>query len=475
MKFHVFKIYIAYLFLSFILISSLNAQEEIQEDIKAPLKYNIGVKSSYTSSLSATERSFLKKNIFEILMQTNRFNIILGGQFKKTKMNNFFSLTVQITDAPALGDTRTNDLNVKLILRDEIEDFLINFKQENRVLRDKLQITLKSMLYSIFYGQNYDIAKDELIEDKIIPLKKKFKEKRVSPKVPPVVSPEVPPVTPDEPQEAKEEVIPSEQPPKIQNDTVPPKKPEEKTTLKKKEKKKDEVKISDFNSPNLDLEKDSPKPPKEIKLSSTWTNSFRMYVGSVDEEIIADSIVTIGTTTSRIVLGANGHVGVENKNHFYTYGAEIGLLKGEHEFGFGPKYDFYGGYNIAPFGTWFSVGPSVSLSNLNYAAVFTEGAGEKRFSGGGLWIGGKSEIFFDFNSWSILLDFRYQKIMAGSISNSDGASEEASGTKTIMSASVSIWKGWGIGVRNETIEMTTLADSNLVVRDDSFGIFLTYQ
>ena len=107
-------------------------------------------------------------------------------------------------------------------------------------------------------------------------------------------------------------------------------------------------------------------------------------MGNVDEEIISDSVVQIGTTTSRIVLGADGHMGVEGRNHFYTFGGEVGLVKGDHEFGFGPKYDFYGGYNIAPLGNFFSIGPSVSLSNLNYAAVFTEGAGEKRFSGSGL-------------------------------------------------------------------------------------------
>ena len=477
MIFHKCKLTLPILVSIFVAIStsslSIRAQEEAPAQVKKIVKYNIGVKSNYTSSITETEKSYIKKNIFEVLMQTNRFNIILGSQYKNTKMNNFFSLTIQITDAPAIGEIRNNDLNVKLILKDEIEDFLINYKQEKRVLRDKLQITLKSMLYSIFYGKNYDPAKEELIEDEIIPLKKKFKEKRKKPKKEPEIEPEVPPQEQPPADAPKEEISENSS---EQDDPKKEDEPEEEEKKPKpKKKKKEEVSISDFNSPNLDLEKEAPKPPKEVKLSSKWTNSFRMYVGSVDEEIIADSIVTIGTTTSRIVLGANGHMGVENKNHFYTFGGEVGLVKGDHEFGFGPKYDFYGGYNIAPFGDWFSVGPAVSLSNLNYAAVFTEGGGEKRFSGGGLWIGGKSEIFLDFNSWSILLDFRYQRIMAGSISNSDGDSEEASGSKTIMSASVSIWKGWGIGIRNESIEMTTLADSNLVVRDDSFGIFLTYQ
>ncbi len=446
-----------------------NSYAQVEKPSKGDQKivrYNIGVKSSYTSSITETEKNYIKKNIFEVLMQTNRFNIILGQNYKKTMRENLFSLTVQITDAPPIGSIRKNDLNVKLILKDEVEDFLINFKQEKRVLRDKLQITLRSLLYSIFYGKNYDVLKDEIIVDEILPLKKKIKNK-------------IPKKSEKEEEEQVEvlleetvaEVKPAEeQPPKDKKEEEkkdPPK--------KKKKKKKNKVEISDFDSPNLDLEKEIPPKPKTILLPEKWTNQFRMYVGNVDEEIISDSVVKIGTTTSRVVIGANGHMGVSGRNHFYTFGGEVGLVKGDHEFGFGPKYDFYGGYNIAPLGNFFSIGPAVSLSNLNYAAVFTEGQGEKRFSGGGLWGGLKSELFIDFSLFSILLDFRYQRVLAGSISSSAGDDVEASGTKVIMSATLTVWENWGIALRNESIEMTTLTDSNLFVRDDSFGIFLSYQ
>ncbi|MBC98107.1 MAG: hypothetical protein CME63_10175 [Halobacteriovoraceae bacterium] len=434
---------------------------------KKIIRYNIGVKSSYSSSLTETEKNYIKKNVFEVLMQTNRFNIILGHQYKKTKRDNLFSLTIQITDAPAISGERDNDLNVKLILKDEVEDFLINFKQEKRVLRNKLQITLRSMLYGIFYGKNYDEKRDELIVNEILPLKKKEENKK--PK-----SPKKNPEKAEDPvlEETVPEVLPEPEP-KPEKEKKEPKK--EEPEVKKEEKKKDKVEISDFDSPNLDLEKEIPPKPKKVELSDKWTNQFRMYVGNVDEEIISDSVVQIGTTTSRIVLGADGHMGVEGRNHFYTFGGEVGLVKGDHEFGFGPKYDFYGGYNIAPLGNFFSIGPSVSLSNLNYAAVFTEGAGEKRFSGSGLWGGVKSEIFIDFSLFTLLLDFRYQRVLVGSITSNAGDDVEASGSKVIMSATVTFWEGWGLGLRNESIEMTTLTDSNLVVRDDSFGLFLTYQ
>ncbi len=439
--------------------------QESTEAVKKISRYNIGVKSSYTSSLTETEKNYIKKNVFEVLMQTNRFNIILGHQYKKTSRENLFSLTIQITDAPSINGTRTNDFNVKLILKDEVEDYLINFKQEKRVLRNKLQVTLRSLLYGIFYGDNYNPEQDEVILDEIIPLKKKNnkpkpkkekKEKAVSEEV--ILEETVAEVQPMEhkKEEEKKKEDPAPKPPK-------------------KEKSKKEAEIADFDSPNLDLEKEVPKLAKEIILSNKWTNQFRLYVGNVDEEIVSDSIVQVGTTTSRIVIGGDGHMGVDGRNHFYTFGGEVGLVKGEHEFGFGPKYDIYGGYNIAPLGNFFSIGPAVSLSNLNYAAVFTEGAGQKRFSGSGLWAGAKSEIFIDFGKISFLFDFRYQRVMVGTISSNAGDSVEASGTKMIMQARVTFWDNWGLGVRNESIEMTTLADSNLVVRDDSFGIFITYQ
>ncbi len=461
---------------SFILISAIAtlyaqegkavAVEPAPVEEREVVKYNIGVKSSYTDTITETEKNYIKKNIFEVLMQTNRFNIILGHQYKKTQRNNLFSLTLQVTDAPKLNGQRDNDLNVKLILKDEVEDYLINFKQEKRVLRDKLQVTLRAMLYGIFYGKNYDPKLDEVIEDKIIPLKKKNRKPRVQNKKEP--EPELVEVEGFLEETVAE--IPPEAPAAEQKEEEPKKK-----APPKKKKKENKAEISDFDSPNLDLTKEAPKKPKKIDLPQNWTSQFRMYVGNVDEEIIADSVVSVGTTTSRVVIGADGHMGVEGRNHFYTYGAEVGLVKGEHEFGFGPKYDFYGGYNIAPFGSFFSIGPSVSFSNLNYAAVFTAGEGEKRFSGGGLWGGAKSEIFLEFGKVSILLDFRYQRVLAGSITSSSGDDVEASGTKTIMSARVAFWNNWGLGVRQESIEMTTLADSNLVVRDDSFGIFLTYQ
>jgi len=440
-------------------------KEVVSEAPKKVSRYNIGVKSSYTSSLTETEKNYIKKNVFEVLMQTNRFNIILGHQYKKTSRDNLFSLTIQITDAPAINGARGNDLNLKLILKDEVEDYLINFKQEKRVLRNKLQITLRALLYGIFYGENYNPQQDEVIVDEIIPLKKKNnkpkpkkekKDKEVSEEV--ILEETVAEVQPMEPVEEEEK-----------------KKEEPKPDPPKKEKPKKEAEIADFDSPNLDLEKEIPVKPKEIVLSDKWTNQFRLYVGNVDEEIISDSVVQIGTTTSRIVIGGDGHMGVDGRNHFYTFGGEVGLVKGEHEFGFGPKYDIYGGYNIAPLGNFFSIGPAISLSNLNYAAVFTEGAGEKRFSGSGLWAGAKSEIFIDFGKISFLFDFRYQRVMVGTISSNAGDSVEASGTKMIMQARVTFWDNWGLGVRNESIEMTTLADSNLVVRDDSFGIFITYQ
>jgi hypothetical protein len=455
-----------------ILNHDLKAQEEDtnpkenQNKEKKVIKYNIGVKSSYTSSITGTEKNYIKKNIFEVLMQTNRFNIILGHQYKNTQKDNLYSLSIQITDAPVINESRKNDLNVKLILKDEVGNYLINYKEEKRVLRDKLQITVRKMIYGIFYGENYDPNLDKVINDEIIPLKKKLNDKNQGGDKPvgeeinlvegdpkPLEDEEKPPVEEEEEEEEEKPKLPP--PPKKENPKA--------------------VDISDFDSPDIDLSKDVPKEPKKIDLPLNWTNAFRMYVGSVDEEIVADSIVTVGTTTNRIVLGANGHIGVTDRNHFITYGGELGFVNGSHEFGFGPKYDFYGGYNVAPFGEFISVGPALSFSNLNYAAVFSAGDGERRFSGGGLWGGAKSEIFVDFGPFSVLLDFRYQRILVGTISNSGGDSVEASGTKVIMSGRVTFWENWGIGFRNESIEMTTLADSNLVVRDDSFGIFVTYQ
>lgn len=460
--------------LSLILLLGGNSQSVFSQDTNATkaketVKYNIGVKSSYSTSLTETEKNYIKKNIYEILMQTNRFNIILGHQYKKTKRDNLFSLTLQITDAPKLSEERDDDLNVKLILKDEVEGYLINFKQEKRVLRNKLQSTLRSMIYGIFYGKNYDEELDKVIVDQIIPLKKKAnlnkkneksdQSSEIEKKLEPTVE-EIDPQPPEQEEEDEDKDDPPE---------------EEKPKKEKKKKKKEDVEISDFDSPNLDLEKEDIPKREEVEIPDKWANQLRFYFGNVDEEIISDSIVQIGTTTSRIVLGVNGHQGVEGRNHFYTFGAEVGLIKGEHEFGFGPKYDIYGGYNIAPFGKFFSIGPAISLSNLNYAAVFERGAGTKKFSGSGIWAGAKSEIFIDIGFIDILFDFRYQKVMVGSITSSAGDEVEASGTKTIMQARIALWNNWGIGVRNESIEMSTLVDSNLVVRDDSFGIFLTYQ
>lgn len=428
-------------------------------------KFNITIKKEGQLEVTEGQEKGILKNIYEILLQSNRFNFILGTNKSNTSTySDLFEVDISVTKEEMAGF-----YTIKLKLNDVVTGNLINFVRYPKIQDDKLQIKTRSALLKLFYGDNYDEVQDEILKDEIIPLTKR---KLSAPKQKKNNSVKKNPKIEKSPEEVSEIPPESEEPPAPMISQAKPK--AKKPKKKKRRKPKVKVKISNFDAPNIDLKKPKEKKKKVVALPEKWVSRFQMYFGNESETVLAETVVGVQTSTSRLTFGFDGAAAAEKSMHFYSYGGHVGIVRGDHELAFGPKYKLYGGYNIAPFGPIFSLGPMLSLDSFNFASVSDVGTGTSKFSNTAIWGGLKSEIFIDYGFLYLILNATYSKIFAGSTSYGDGSDVDMSGDKVNFSAKLKIYGDWGIKIQKETIVLLPTQDESIEVTDDSLGIFITY-
>ena len=440
------------IFLSF--ISQFILSQETEKDVKFDIELNFNFDRQYKKTLKRN----LQKDLYDILITTEKFNFIISSE-KKQYQNIRFD-----------GDFKINKKNGLSIIEMALIDpkgKIINKVKDEYVLKKKVLFRSRDLFLELFAG-DYKEKKENKKKDvaMLLPeVKKAFVQQAIKKKKIKV------PIKEKSPSEKETKLPPTEEKEeKKEEETIE----EEKKKPKKKKKKKRVSDISNFdNSPVLDLTKEYPKNPKSVGLASRWLKDFTFMVGQGVEVIRTDSITSLETTTKRFNFVLDGNYGKEKSLGFINFRGSLGLISGETDYGFGPIFELGAGYYFAPFGKIIAFGGGLLINAFNFAGITRRGAGLRKASHTGLWFGGGVKVNFD--EWIKGLSF------SGNIYNSyittATIAEEleipTNGKLLQVIGKIGLFWGVGVGVKYDSV-LTSSAGSDVFSVDyESLTILLT--
>ena len=453
------KFYIA--LFAFIFTSTFTIGQDSSDGPIEPLRYNIGLRFLFDKTFQSEGRRNLKKDLYNILIDTNRFDFVIPVKGQ--------SLESLVFEGRYYSNKKKRGFSVIEMKLIDPDNKTINKVQDKFVLEKNVPLRARALFLELFTGSRDDeeakienleksvkllpVVKEALIKNSINGIQKKQKN-QVN---------QIDDIPEDD--EEKEGSASKDKKPEIP----------EKPPKKKRPKKKNSSEISEFeNSPDLNLVKEYPKAPILKGVSAKWLTGLKLFVGSESESVYTESIADVRTTTNRLNIGVDGQFGQENSIGFIGVNGSLGLITGEHEYGFGPKFDVSSGYYIAPLGDWIAVGLGVQMNTFNFAGIIERGSGVKKSSHSGLWFGGGVKLNLNRLMQGLNFSGHLYNTLGTSATIGDETELPTTGQKTEIQARVDLYWGVGLAVQLESVNVTASNNKSFLISDESIIISITY-
>lgn len=425
-------------------------------------RYDIYVDLSQVNSVEKSDISLLRKNAFEAILSTKKFNLSLAKKSNSSLETTAYFEVIAVLNS----EDDKKEFKLELSLYDRTNDSLVNNVKGEKIPRERLQLISRRLFYSLFYGKNYNEETDKLEVPEIIPVIKEAIEKAEKVKKESVQNRTI-----QKSNLSKEE----EQVPEQQNDVAQLSKDKNK---EKKEDKKipEKVKIANYSSPNISLDT-TPKETKNFEIQGLrWLSKSDLGIGIESYQVEAQTVAEVETTMERMSLFYRGNMKPDGYNQFLSTGFGLALPVKKYEYAFGPKLIFLLDYNFGLIKDYFFIGPSVHFENLEFGGVRERGAGVTVYSSKILWGGVQSKANINIKTIDILLNGELSKAFIGSTNlGTDDSSVPVDGSKVKMSAKVRFGNHYGLMLTNETVQLSTVAVRDFNYSGNTTAIHITFE
>ncbi|PIK14825.1 hypothetical protein [Halobacteriovorax sp. JY17] len=411
--------------------------------------------------LNGQERNYVKKSVYEVVYYTGVFDLIIGKYKKSLSKEESFSIDININAT----SKDQQFANVKLGLREMKTNKPINIVESKKVPRIKLQYTVRKLLFKLFYEENYDEENDRVINNKVIPVTSQI----THPSEPDSVSKDPEQETSEgSPVEGMEEAIVAEE---SANDPI---EEEEEDKAKKVKKDKDkEVKISKFDSPDIDVTVE--QEVKIFKPTSFEVHSkFYVNLGQSTDATESSTIIETRTDTKQLRFEIGSRFQIGDRSDYYDIGLSVGQLLGENKYQLSAGFKFHLEYALNLYKRNLYIIPSIEYETLSFADLSTKGDGIVPWNNKLMWFGAKGRVSL-FND-RLEISGGYAKSFIG---DSDlGKKSETfpiEGSKVMVGAMTKVYKKLGIGAAYNIVSLTSSASSSFKADYESFQVLLTYR
>lgn len=404
--------------------------------------------------LNSQEKNYVKKSVYEVVYFTGAFDLIIGEFKNSLSKEESYSIDVKITSA-----SKDNEFaNVELKLRELKNNKAINLVKAKNVPRIKLQYTVRKLLFKLFYEENYDEKEDKILKNEIIPIADISSNTSV-------------PNNLDKENElSKDDAIRENNSKKKQDSIDSINKKKEKS---KKKRKKIKVRISKFESPDIDISIN-----KESKLfiptSFELHNKIYINIGQSSNTIESSSIIETTTEISQFKFDIGSRFSIGDRKDFYDLGVSGGQILGENPSGLAPGINFHFAYAQNIYKRYVFVSPTISYETLSFADLSSKGEGIVPWSNSLMWVGAKGR----FHLFDDKLEFYggYEKSIIGTSDlGRNGASFPIEGTKLSWGLMSKVYKKIGLGANVDIISLSSSASRSFKADYESFKVFLTYR
>jgi hypothetical protein len=413
------------------------------------------------SVLNSKERSYLKKSVYEVVYFTGVFDLVIGKYKKNLSKEESFSIDVIINSTKR----DRQFANVELRLREIKSNKLINVVTSKGVPRIKLQYTLRKLLFKLFYEENYDEENDVVLENKVIPIASISKGM------------DSPAITPKASEEGKVNetlsTVPDAVPEVIVASTVSDKEIKEASLKKKKKKKKDEVKISKFDSPDIEIIEEE-KKNVFIPTSFEIHNQFYINIGQSSDVVESETIIETTTETKQIKFELGSRFRIGTSDDFFEPGMSVGQLIGDNEYKLTAGIKFYFDYAKSLYSRNIYISPNLEYEKFSFADLSTAGQGVVPWNNTLLWFGAKGRIHFFEDRLEAYAGFSKSFIGTSDLGKK-GESFPIDGTKIGFGTNIQVYKKIGVGAVVESVALSSTASSSFKADYESFKVYLTYR
>ncbi len=425
-----------------------------------PLKYRISLSFDFDDQITKEQRSSIKKDFYEILISTKRFDFILGSN------NAIDTVHFKVTFGKNLKMPQYYAAEMSLVTSD---GKIINKEIDRILIPEKLNLEARELFLKLFLGNYYNATEKKVIKNKLSSkvekvLKKMRRRNALKKKKKMMGEEEVP----DE-EEEEEPSIDEINENNVKNNKAGDSKDGDETNS---------AKISNFeNSPDLDLSKTIQKKAKRRGVM-LFNSSLLMKLGHEREIVKTSSVANVETNTSRLTVGVQGFLEKEGGGQVLLDG-EVGIVMGGHEFGFRPKFNILGGYLFRPGQDFLSIGPILEIGTFNFAGLAFRGDGIRRSTHKGILGGVGASLKLRNILERFVINAGYLTTLITSASFGDLDSIATSGSKVILVGSARVYKNYGVGLKFTSLDIESSSIegdiSNFLISDTSGSVFATYK
>lgn len=439
----------------------------------------IVLRQSSLDGLSREEGVNLRRSSLEAILLAKKFELSLADLKKdelgKDKVWYLFQTEVV--------KTTNSEWNMKYELIEMPSGNIINRVIEKRVLGQQLQYRGRINSLKLIFGKYVNESTGALEKEIVIPLDQyvEVNEKK-----------------PDE--ESNKNELPSDVPVSVnlilEEEKASPKmdlKEEEVSKNKENEAEKpkvgkknlansslnNQVTISNFSSPNIDLAKE-PYKPEEIKISN-FVRSFSYSLGlekeTIDSSLVFTSNETVNTeiSLSRLMLRLSMNSSDDVNGNYIKHHLGLSKTVGDNEYKVGPKLSLGSSYHYELLERRLRFGANAELERSGYANLRSRGEGIQAITSTILYGGVGCQFLFELGKYPSMLSLGFKRSFWGNSDIADGGeSAIVDGSKTELSFKSLVYGMWGFNLVAETGTINSAVSTKLDNKHSMMAIYVVY-
>lgn len=421
-------------------------------------------------NLTQEELANLRKSAIEVVLLAKKFELSVSklNEVKLAENKVWYEFRTKVQSSS------DNEFDLEYSLFEMPTNKIINKIKESKVQNSKLQYRGRILSLKLLFGKYVDDSTGVVSEYKVIPLNEFQEPKEGEFKAPPEAKEKI--KNPDQPAsvlDINELELPAFNFPPVKKVTnidekndEPKIEPPKKSSEGLKGEKNFPVSISNFSSPNINLEKLPYQP--DIPKPSLYKTTFSYAVGLEKEAI-----------TSNIVFGTNEAVDLEinldrlmfkfitnhfdnGNGHYFHFGGALSTNVGKNEYGVGSRFMAFGDYHLDIYQEKIFAGPLAEIERNGYANLRDRGEGIKPVSTNLVWVGIGGKFVWEMSTRVITTTLALKKTF---IANSDigpgGDSVMVEGSKGQFGVKSTIYGNWGLELNVERMNVTSVVASKL--------------
>ncbi len=348
------------------------------------------------NDISSDEKRLVKKSLYEALLSGKNFDLNINGSIPVADKEKKDWLIIKVkVNKEELG------YSAELALESLLQKKILNRVGQDKIARNKLQLTLRQMIYKVLYGERFDVETNSLKNDEPIAAIANLNNNKA-----PDIDPDV-----DDPDDVVPDLDEEREQALDKDSDDKPQIAEQKK--KKSTSKKPEIKIRDFDSPNIDLSREPVEKGDEPQRLPPWVKTFDIEAGLVLEGITSRVVVDASEKNALLKIGGEYLFSSPSQVSYFKAKGSFDKIFTEDEFQKPINFELGIRRHLHLFWRKVFLFGGAHFETENFINVNEQGAGQQLWSNQIMWYEFGMNIFYQLFNRTHEIEYSAKSILAG--------------------------------------------------------------